>query len=330
MSKFIVTGGGGFVGKALALALKKRGADVVSVSRGQYPELTQAGIVSVQADVGKDLQMLKETFIGAEAVFHTASKVAMWGKYQDFFQSNVIGTKNVIAACKASAVRKLIYTSSPSVIASGGHLRGVDESVPYPKRFKAFYPMTKAMAEQAVLAANSKELLTLALRPHLIWGPGDNNLVPSIIRRAKANQLIRVGNGSNLVDTTYIDDCVAAHLCAEQALDKSPRASGRAYFISQGEPVSLWGWIDSILNFHHLPAVKKSVPYPVAYCLAAVLEIISLLRRGMPEPRFTRFLASEMATDHYFNITAAREELGYQPRWSIDQALKHTFEPLSR
>lgn len=308
-----ITGGGGFVGKALIRALRGYGVGVVSVSRGNYPELQQIGVNCVNADISKDTASLTEAFRGADCVFHVASKVAMWGRFEDFYQTNVVGTQNVIAACRAAGVPNLVYTSSPSVIASGADLKGVNETVPYPTRFKAFYPKTKALAEQTVLASNSPELRTIALRPHLIWGPGDTNLIPTIVNRARAGKLVQVGRGENLVDTTYIEDCVAAHLLAYAALENNSRSRGRAYFISQGAPVNLWEWIGEILEFYKIEPIKKKVPVAIAQFLAGGMELISLIRPGMPEPRFTRFLVSEMATDHYFDISNARTDLGYEP-----------------
>lgn len=321
--RYVVTGGGGFLGKALSLALRRAGHDVVSISRGRYPELEAEGIRTCRLDLAGGSEQLAQAFNGAEAVFHVAAKVDMWGDYESFFRTNVEGTRAVIRACRDGGVSKLIFTSSPSVVADGSDLCGISESYPYPDSYQAFYPQTKALAEREVLAANDPNgLRTIALRPHLIFGPGDTNLIPTVIERAKAGRLVRVGQGGNLSDFTYIDDCVEAHLLALQALSTNPGAWGKPYFISQGDPVKLWWWVDQILTMHGMAPLSRSIPYRVADTVAMILESISRLRPGNPEPLLTRFLVCEMATTHYFDISAARRDLGYQPNKSVKECLK--------
>jgi nucleoside-diphosphate-sugar epimerase len=258
--RIMVTGGGGFVGRALALKLCALGHEVTSLARGDYPELTKAGVKVVRADLSSDLFSYLEHFKGLDAVFHTASKVDLWGRYNDFYLANVVGTDNVIKACLMQKVPRLIYTSSPSVIADAHDVKGVDESYPYPTKHLAHYPATKAIAEQAVLRAYKQTgLKTVALRPHIIFGPGDRHLIPKIVQRARSGRLIRIGAGENLVDVTYIDDCVKAHLLAFERLDDNPNVLGRTYFISQAEPVRLWEWIAEIVERHGLAPIKRSI-----------------------------------------------------------------------
>ena len=325
MAKYVVTGGGGFVGSAIVRALLKEGHEVIAIARGHYPELESIGAKTRRLDLTKEAFRLEEIFQNTDAVFHVAAKVDMWGDYQSFYEANVLATRSVVAACIASGVQRLIYTSSPSVIADGRDLNGIDESYPYPQKYLANYPKTKAQAEREVLAANSNKLWTIALRPHLIWGPGDNHLVPTIIERARLGKLIRVGDGKNLIDVSYIDDCVQAHLDALKALDANPSSRGKAYFISQGEPVNMWQWIDEILVLNGIEKIKKNIPSKLAYFLAWVLECISQIRPGKPEPLLTRFLVKEMYTSHYFDISAAKKELGYLPKYSIKEAMEVTF-----
>ena len=321
----LVSGGGGFLGKALCLRLRADGHEVRSISRGRYGELEVAGVLCRQADISQDLTAVSDAFEGVDVLFHTASKVEMWGHYSDFFEVNVLGTGRIIEACRRHGIKRLVYTSSPSVIADGTNLRGIDENYPYPKRYMAHYPATKAIAEREVLRANGKELYTAALRPHLIWGPGDTHLTATILARAAAGRLVRVGNGRNIVDLTFIDDCVDAHLCAASALESNPGARGRAYFISQGDPVSLWGWIDELLERNGAPRIKRSLPFWAAMTAAFCCEAGAKFRGGGALPLLTRFLVSEMATDHYFNISAARRELGYAPKLSVAQAMDRLF-----
>lgn len=336
--RYVVTGGGGFVGKAISRALIKRGDSVLSLARGDYPELRGLGIESARIDISSDYRGWIELLRGASGVFHTAAKVEMWGRHRDFFKVNVEGTRNVIKACNQVGIKHLVFTSSPSVIHSGEDLRGVDESQPYPEVFHAHYPATKAQAEREVLAADSAGaavgLRTVALRPHLIWGPGDTNLVPTILERARAGKLTRIGEGRNLIDLTYIDDCVAAHLLAMDRLEQGGAdVGGRVYFITQGEPVNMWAWIDQVLLMNGLPAVKRSIPRGlanlIARCMQGVARGVELLRLdtlGMSyTPLLTEFLVSEMAGDHYFSIEAARRDLGYSPSCSIEEALRRTF-----
>ncbi len=329
--RYIVTGGGGFVGKALATALKHAGHEVLSLSRSRYPELANLGIASAQVDLGSDDTSWWGLFDGVDGVFHTAAKVDMWGRYDDFFRTNVKGTRNIIKACKRAGVRNLVFTSSPSVVHDGSPLCGIDESYPYPRQFDAFYPQTKAQAEQEVLAGDEEGVLrTTALRPHLIWGPGDTNLLPTILERARRGRLTRIGDGQNLIDLTYIDDCVTAHLLAMKALEQTPdRVGGKSYFISQGDPVKMWSWIDDVLIANGLEPVTKALGARTAMILASVVEgacRVLLLLGIETKPLLTRFLVSEMCTSHYFDISRARNDLGYVPSHTVAAALEKTFK----
>jgi nucleoside-diphosphate-sugar epimerase len=268
---------------------------------------------------------LARLMAGVDCVFHTAAHVKMWGPRAAFEAGNVEATGHVIAACREAGVRRLVFTSSPSVVATPAGLRGVDESQPYPTHFEAFYPETKAIAERAVLAAHGADLRTLALRPHLIFGPGDTNLVPTILARARAGRLVQVGDGANLVDLTFIDDCVEAHVRAAAALDERPSAGGRAFFISQGTPVPLWGWIARVLELHGVAPVRRRISARLARVLATVAESAWRTCRLLSDPPLTRFLAEEMATDHYFDISAARRELGYAPSLGVWEATDRSF-----
>lgn len=323
MALFIVTGGGGFVGKALVRSLLADGHQVRSLSRGDYPELRELGAETVRADLGGSDLSWKESFSGAAGVFHVAAKVDMWGRYEDFFAANVAATRNVIDAAREHQVPRLVFTSSPSVIANGEDLLGVDETQPYPDRFEAFYPQTKAQAEREVLAANGDALRTCSLRPHLIWGPGDTNLIPTILEKAAAGRLVQVGEGNNLVDLCFIEDCVRAHRLAMDALEENPEAAGRAYFISQGDPVPMWPWINQVLEAHGKPPIAKTVKPKTALFLASLLEGAARFFRF--EPPLTKFLVHEMATSHYFNISQAERLLGYKPRYTVAEAMARTF-----
>ncbi len=327
MPKYLVTGGGGFLGSAIVRRLLRDGGEVLSLSRGRYPKLEEWGAVCVQVDLSTPVEEWHHLFDGIDTVFHVAAKVEMWGEYSDFFAANVTATKSIIEACQRHDVPRLVFTSSPSVIANGENLKGVDESRPYPKHFEAFYPETKAIAEQEVLSNNGKRgLSTVALRPHLIFGPGDTNLAPTVLEKAKSGRLKIIGDGKNLSDFTYIDDCVEAHILAMHALRENSEARGRAFFISQGDPVPLWEWINTLLELHHQPPVVKKVSVLLAQAIAGIGEFICSKLPRKPEPPLTRFLVSEMYTDHYFSIERARKVLGYRPTVKVRDALIRTYK----
>ncbi len=323
--RYLVTGAGGFVGSALCRRLLAHGSKVVALGRRDYPELAALGVTTVRANLVDLRPPYPAELCGLDGVFHAAAKVEMWGPWNDFFATNVLGTRNVIELCKQQRIRNLVFTSSPSVIANGSDLRGVDESFPYPARYQAFYPHTKALAEMELLKANCDSLRTVALRPHLIFGPGDQHLLPTVVSKARAGRLPIVGAGKNLSDFTFIDDCVQAHLLAMKAIDDLSEARGRAFFISQGEPYPLWVWIAKVLEASNIAPLTRRVPKFLASIAASSCETAWKLLRMSSEPPLTRFLVSEMATDHYFSIEAARRLLGYNPSCSVDQALEKTL-----
>jgi nucleoside-diphosphate-sugar epimerase len=317
----LVTGGGGFLGGAIVRRLRARGDAVRSLSRGHYSDLDPLGVTQFQGDVA-DAEAVAEAAAGCDVVFHVAAKAGVGGRYSEYHRANVTGTENVLAACRRHGVRRLVYTSSPSVVFNGRDMEGVDESVPYPTHYDAHYPRTKALAEQLVLRANGPDLATVSLRPHLIWGPGDNHLIPRIIRRARAGRLRRVGGASKLIDSTYIDNAADAHLLAADRLARGSPVAGKAYFLSQGEPVPLWGLVNRILAAAGLPPVTRSVPYGAAYAAGFVLEVAYALFCPRCEPPMTRFLARELSTAHWFDLSAARRDLGYAPGVSLDEGLR--------
>jgi nucleoside-diphosphate-sugar epimerase len=254
-------------------------------------------------------------------VFHVAAKAGIWGSYHDFYQANVVGTENVIAACQSNGINRLVYTSSPSVVFDGSDVEGGDESLPYPDSFEANYPATKALAEQLVLAANSPELAVTALRPHLIWGPGDNHLGPRIIAKGRAGKLRRIGTRPNLVDTVYVDNAARAHLQAADMLSPGSSVAGNCYFISNNEPLPLWDMVNRILAAADVPPVTRSISPKLAFAIGCICEGLWSLFRLSGEPPMTRFVAHELASAHWFDISAARRDFNYHPEISIDEGL---------
>ena len=319
--KALVTGGGGFLGGAIVRLLSARGDTVLSYSRGDYPELAHLGVEQIQGDLA-DREAVLRAAAGCDIVFHVAAKAGIWGSYAEYHRANVTGTENVLAACRHHGISRLVYTGSPSVVFDGRDVACGDESLPYPAHFEAHYPRTKAHAEQLVLAANSPPLTTVSLRPHLIWGPGDNHLVPRIVARGRAGKLRRIGNRPCLVDTIYVDNAAHAHLLAADRLAYGEGAAGKAYFITTGEPLPLWEMVNRILDAAGLPPVTRSVSPTVALAVGACCEALWTVLRLPGEPPMTRFVARELATAHWFDISATRRDLGYLPEISIDEGLR--------
>jgi nucleoside-diphosphate-sugar epimerase len=300
---------------------------VRSLSRQEHPALRELGAEHIRGDVA-EATVVAAAAQGCDLVFHVAAKAGLAGPYEDYHRANVVGTENVLAACRAHGIRRLVHTSSPSVVFNGRDMEGVDESVPYPTHFEAHYPRTKALAEQLVLRANSPTLATVALRPHLIWGPGDNHLLPRLVARAQTGQLRRIGSQRNLVDTVFIDNAAEAHLLAADALAPGSACAGKAYFISNGEPVPLWDMVDRMLAAAGQPPVTRTVPTWLALALATFFEGANKLTGSAREPRLTRFMAREMSTAHWFDIRASKRDFGYVPRVSTEEGLRRLAEHL--
>jgi nucleoside-diphosphate-sugar epimerase len=317
----LVTGGGGFLGSALCRALVARGRHVRSFARGDYPELAATRIDCVRGDIG-DAPAVTAAAEGCDVIFHVAAKAGVWGRREEYHRANVLGTQNVLNACRVHRITRLIYTSSPSVVYDGRDECGIDESAKYPSRYLAHYPRTKAAAEREVLAANGPALATVSLRPHLIWGPGDPHLLPRLIAKARAGKLRRVGDGKNVVDTTYVDNAVAAHLAALERLAPGAPCAGKAYFIANDEPLPMWDLINRMLACADLPPVTKSISSRLAYAAGAILEAAYALSGRKDEPPMTRFVARQLATSHWYDLSAAKRDLGYAPPVTVEEGLR--------
>jgi len=328
--KALVTGGGGFLGLYIVEQLLQAGEDVRVLCRGRYSALESLGVEVIQGDI-RDPQIVRKACRGIEAVFHTAAIPGIWGDWSLYHSINTTGTLHVLDACRSEGVRRLIYTSSPSVVFDGNDHIDADESLPYPATWLCHYPHSKALAEQAVLAAsNAAELRTVSLRPHLIWGPRDNHLIPRLIQKAGSGRLRRVGDGTNVVSVSYVENAAAAHLQAEKALRDSDRPAGRAYFINEPQAVNLWDWINLLLQRAGLPPLRKSISASAASRIGAVLEWTWTTLKLKGEPPMTRFVAAQLAGSHSYSIAAAQRDFGYCPLVTMEEGLRRLQPDLDR
>ncbi len=325
----LVTGASGFLGCALSQRLCEDGRRVRAMCRTPTPELLALAVrfptlKIVKADLG-DTNALRAACADVVAVFHVAAKAGVWGTRDEYERSNVVGTQNVLDAMRATGVQRLVYTSTPSVVHAGTSLEAIDESAPYATRFSAFYPETKARAERMVLAANSASLRTVALRPHLIWGPGDHHLLPRLIERARAGRLVLVDGGKHVVDATYIDNAVDAHILALAAIERGD-ACGKAYFVAQGEPLTIADLVRKMLQACDQKFAPRSVPRALAVAIGTAVESTCRLIGISKEPPITRFMAEQLGSSHHYDLSAARRDLGYRATVSTEVGMQRLRE----
>ncbi len=326
--KVLVTGGGGFLGSAIARQLNARGDTVIAYQRRPAPDLETLGIQCIRGDVA-DAAALENALAGCDAVIHTAGKAGVWGPAHEYHRVNVTGTDNVIQACRSLQIRYLVHTSSPSIVHAGGDIEGGDESLPCPDHFASPYPATKAVAERRVLAANAPSLRTTALRPHLIWGPGDPHLLPRLLKKVRRGRLALPG-ADKLIDTVYVDNAAHAHLLALDELQGAGRCAGKPYFISNDEPLPQGEVITRLLGAAGHPVAIRPVPAALALAAGAVLESGWKLLRIDSEPPLTRWAAEQLCTAHWYDLSAAKRDLAYVPRISIAEGLERLARCLPR
>ena len=327
--KIVVTGVGGFLGGALAQRLLEQGHQLRTLSRRPLPQWESLGVEVLRGSL-EDRHSVLQACQGVDEVFHVAAKAGVWGSFAEYWDSNVEGTKNIVEGCQSHRVARLVHTSSPSSTFDGKDCLGADESKPYPEHFLNYYSETKAAAEQVIIAANGLEgLATVSLRPHLIWGPGDPHILPRVVRMSDKGRLRRVGPGDNLVDITFVDNAVEAHLRAARNLTPTSPQAGKAYFISDGSPVRLWEWVDQVLRGLGRPPVRGHISTAKARLAGGILEWIYRTLRLPGEPPMTRFVACQMGTSHYYDISASERDFGYRPAVSFEQAMERTLSHFS-
>jgi nucleoside-diphosphate-sugar epimerase len=320
--KILVTGAGGFLGYHICERLLKEGHEVFNFSRSHHTDLDKLNVKTIKGNL-QNSKDVTNALKGFEAVFHVASKVAMWGKWEDFYNTNVVGTENIINACKEHGIKTLVYTSTPSVVFGTKDIINGNEEIPYPTDFKSLYAKSKSIAEKKVLCANKEnELHTCALRPHLIFGPRDKNIIPRLVDAAKKGRLKRIGDGNNLVDVIHVENAAAAHINAFKSLITDKKAQGKAYFIAQEKPVNLWDFINTILTKFNEKPIEKKISFKKAYRIGAIIEFfLKLFKVYDVHPPMTRFVAMQMSKSHYFSHDNAEKDFGYSPELNLEEAI---------
>ena len=326
----VVTGGGGFLGGRITALLRARGDEVCVLARRSFREADALGATGIPVDV-RDTEAVGSALAGADIVFHVAARTGYWDPVGESWSVNLEGTRSVLDAVRRTGVRKLVFTSTPSVVGFAEDVENGGPDLPYAAVHQSTYSASKAAAERLVLAANGNGVATVALRPHLLIGPGDRHLMPRVVQRAARGRLRIIGDGHNRVDLTYVDNAAWAHLDAADALTGAEaRCAGKSYFITNGEPVLLWDWLNQLLADLGLAAVTRSISLPMAQVMGAAMESLWRTLRLDGEPPITRFLANALARSHWYDLEPARQDLGYRVRVPMAEATRRTAEWLSR
>ncbi|WP_228853313.1 NAD-dependent epimerase/dehydratase family protein [Aegicerativicinus sediminis] len=318
--RVFVTGGSGFLGKSIIDKLSSDGIDVRSFSRNKIDIFEEMGITHYLGDI-RDYTAVKDAMDGCSVVIHSAAKIGIQGSYKEFYEINVKGTENVIRACNELKIRYLIFTSSSSVVFSGNS-EGQNENLPYPNKFDAFYPKTKAIAEQLVLSANGVNMLTVVLRPHLIWGPGDTQFLPRLIERHRKGTLRLIGRRKYLVDVTYVDNAAIAHVQVLNTLLHFPeKVAGKVYFISQDDPILIQDFINGLLCCAGLEPVTKRINPFIARTIGHLIQGIFRTLKLKSEPPFDLFIAKQFSSSHWYDISAAKKDFNYKPQITTEEGM---------
>lgn len=319
IKKVLITGGGGFLGRAVAKKCVERGYKVWSLSRNTYPALTAMGVVQIQGDVTHAMDVQKACK-GKDVVFHLAARKGGWGRLSKFYKTNVKGTRNVIEACKNAKVRVLVYTSSTraTMDQNGCYADGMGKD--YPDRFQNNFAMSKAFAEQAVLKASTQDFRCIVLRPHMIWGPGDTSVIPGLFKHRR--WIFKIGNGQNKVSGIYIDNAADAHLLAAVKAFSDERLSGKVFVLAQDEPLILWDFIGKIETWTGKKMVLMSLPKSVVMPVGKMVECFFRLTDINRTPCLSRNIVIELADSHVFNINDLNCSLGFLPSVSVQKGFE--------
>jgi len=310
--KVLVTGASGFLGRAVAAEIAAAGHEVRTFQRrasGVAGVQDRTGSLSSTADISYAVD-------GMNAIVHLAAKVSLAGEPAEFEAVNVGGTRDLLRAAAAAGASRFVHVSSPSVAHAGASITGSPAEPADPARARGDYARSKARAELLALAADSPRLNVVAVRPHLVWGPGDTQLIARIVDRARAGRLPLLGHGAALIDTTYIDNAASA---VRAALERADVVHGRRYVITNGEPRPVAELLAGICKAAGVRAPAWRVPAFLARGAGSAIEAVWRVRPGADEPPMTRFLAEQLSTAHWFDQRETRAELEWTPAISLDE-----------
>ena len=313
--RVLVTGASGMLGRAVASELVARGNIVRTFQRRPSKILgveDAQGSITVAGD-------LNEAVRGMDAVVHLAAKVSLAGDPADFARVNIGGTRSLLASASDQGLSRFVYVSSPSVAHTGSSIVGSGAGPATPLTVRGEYARTKAVAEQLALAADTAKFRVVAVRPHLVWGPGDTQLVQRVVDRARAGRLPVIGHGAALVDSTYVDNAASAIIAA---LDRCDEIHGRAFVVSNGEPRPVAELIASMCLAAGVEPPSRQIPAVVARSVGSVIELLWRARTGSEEPPMTRFLAEQLSTAHWFDQRSTRSDLQWAPQVSLDEGFR--------
>lgn len=313
--KVLLTGSSSLLGAQTVRSLVQRGDTVAVMQRRASAVAEELELTQHLGDV-VDPQVAAAAVEGADTVIHLAARVGVVGTRRQFFDTNVVGTRVVLAAAKDAGVQRFVFVSSPSVAHTGRALAGCGAQPADPRHAKGEYSKSKALAEKEVLAADGTGITTIAVRPHLVWGPGDTQLVGRIVERARQGRLALVAGGRPLIDTTYLDNAVDALVAAA---DRAEAGHGRAFIVSNGEPRTVEEMIARICEAAGERPPERSVPRAAAWMAGAVAETAWKVAGRDDDPPMTRFLAGQLGTAHWFDLRETREVLQWQPAVSLDE-----------
>lgn len=323
--KILVTGGGGFLGFWIVKKLLAKKYEVINFSRNHYSHLEELGVKTIIGNL-ENKDSILSALNDIDAIFHVAALAGVWGKQEDYLNTNYEGSKLLVEAALEKNIKYFIYTSTPSVVFGKDDIEGADESVLFPETYLTSYAYSKSLAEKYILNSKSDSFFPLAIRPHLIWGPGDPHLFPRLLRKAREGKLKRVGLGENLVDIIYVENAADAHVQAFETLLVNSSLAGRAYFIGQEKPVNLWDFINKVIALDGQEPIEDSISFKTAYILGFIFEkIYKLLGISKPEPPMTRFIATQLGKSHYFSHKRAFDDFGYKPAITIEDGLNRYF-----
>ena len=304
----------------IASELVRRGDDVVCLQRRPSTFVGHQNAHQVLADIC-DVDAVAQAAQGCDAIIHGAARVGIVGSQKEFFDTNVTGTKNILQAAEQHSISRLVFVSTPSVAHTGDSLIGAPAGEAEIGRSRSYYAESKAIAERTVLNARNEHLAVVAIRPHLVWGPGDTQLVGRIVERAASGHLAVIGTGNALVDSTYIDNAISAHIAALDALHIGSACDGKAYVISNGEPRTVNELMRSMCDAAGIPFEPRHVSLAMGIRLGSVIERLWPLMKSS-EPPLTRFVAEQLGTAHWFDQRAVQQDLGWTPQVSLDEGFQ--------